>query len=84
MTITENALKFTDISIADRPTSSHATGTVAVASVVDAVNAVPNEAARRMIIGALREHAPYKKRGHDEPAIHWFVRRGGYLSVSSE
>jgi hypothetical protein len=84
MTITNEALKFTDIDETPRPTRSHATGTVAVASVVDAVNAVPNEVARRLIIAALRECAPWGYDGKDRPALRWLMRRGGYLAVSSD
>lgn len=58
-----------------RPTQSLAQGTVQTRLVIDAVNSIANEAARRMAIAALREHAPETM---------WLTRRGGYLSVVTQ
>jgi hypothetical protein len=41
--------------------------------VVDAVNAIGNEAARRMAIAALKER---------EPSVRWLRRPDGYLDVA--
>lgn len=41
--------------------------------VVDAVNAIPNEAARRMAIAALKER---------EPGVRWLRKSDGYLDVA--
>lgn len=63
----------TPILVIDRPTRANVTGTVARNTVIDAVNAIPNEAARRLAIAALKER---------DPEGAWLTRRGGFLGVT--
>lgn len=56
-----------------RPTSSTQDDVVAIASVIDAVNAMDNEVARRLIIAKLREV---------DPNTRWVTRPGGWLDVA--
>ena len=44
------------MSVQDQPTHSTVEGSTYIRNIIDAVNSIPNEAARRMVIAALKIH----------------------------
>jgi len=56
-----------------KPIDSQVDGVVPLASVIDAVNDVENEVARRLVIAKLKMR---------DPQTRWITRPGGWLDVT--